>query len=280
MPLKKRHRNRIILLCLAALLPVCASCGETPLGGTPAPMPTPTGASEPAKGTPAPTPSETPTASPTQERYDITELDGIASANDVLPAYASYEDARAAGTEVIGWLTLPNTSIDYPVCLNDTDETYYMDHNSEGKLSKYGAIFMDTRNADLAQQQHILIYGHDMRNGTMFHDLANYKQKTFFDQNRYITLLWNDTETVWQIFLATVIGDYDVEFASTRFESGNAFASFMESLRAYAEMVSHSIIDDRITIGPNDQVLTLSTCTYRPPDSKEQRFIVQARRIR
>ena len=54
----------------------------------------------------------------------------------------------------------------------------------------------------------------------------------------------------------------------------------MADMKAYARMVATSIVDESITIGPNDQVLTLSTCTYQPPESKEQCFVVQARRIR
>ncbi len=231
-------------------------------------------------GSPMPTPSATP------EGYAAAELDGVAGPDDVLPVYASYEEAAQASAdargvcETVGWITVPNTSIDYPVYLNEEDGEYYLDHNGEGMVSKYGAIFMDTRNADPAQQQHVLIYGHDMRNGTMFHDLESYTQQSFFEENRYITLIWNGVETVWQVYLAMPLTSYNVRFTWTRFESGDQFAEFIADMRAYAEMISASIVDGSVAVGPNDQVLTLSTCTYRPPESKEQGFVVQARRIR
>lgn len=289
-------RNRILTLLFAAFFFLFAGCNGAPSATTPAPLASPSPSSSPiAETTPAVTPNTfpSPTAtpelspSPTPEGYDLTELDGIAGPNDILPTYSSYEEAKKASVdarggvcEVVGWITIPNTAIDYPVCMNETDDEFYLDHNSEGMLSKYGAIYMDARNADPAQQQHVLIYGHDMRNGTMFHDLSNYRQRAFFDENRYITLIWNDVETIWQVYLATPITDYNVRFTWTRFQSGNHFAEFMADMKAYARMVATSIVDESITIGPNDQVLTLSTCTYQPPESKEQCFVVQARRIR
>ena len=284
----KQAYSRMFSLLFIAFFLLCAGCDGTPSSVTPAPpataAPTPDTTFTPAR---TPAGIATPTPSPSPDGYDSTELDDIAAPGETLPAYASYEEARQAsidargGTcEVVGWITIPNTVIDYPVYLNETDEAYYLDHNSEGEVSKYGAIFMDTRNADSTQQQHVLIYGHDMRNGTMFHDLANYKQKAFFDENRYITLLWNDVETIWQVYLATPITDYTVRFTWTRFQSGDHFAEFMADMKSYARMVSSSIIDESIVIGPNDQVLTLSTCTYRPPEAREQCFVVQARRIR
>lgn len=183
----KQAYSRMFSLLFIAFFLLCAGCDGTPSSVTPAPpataAPTPDTTFTPAR---TPAGIATPTPSPSPDGYDSTELDGIAAPGETLPAYASYEEARQAsidargGTcEVVGWITIPNTVIDYPVYLNETDEAYYLDHNSEGEVSKYGAIFMDTRNADSTQQQHVLIYGHDMRNGTMFHDLANYKQKAF-----------------------------------------------------------------------------------------------------
>ena len=150
----KQAYSRMFSLLFIAFFLLCAGCDGTP-----------------SSVTPAPTATAAPTPSPSPDGYDSTELDGIAAPGETLPAYASYEEARQAsidargGTcEVVGWITIPNTVIDYPVYLNETDEAYYLDHNSEGEVSKYGAIFMDTRNADSTQQQHVLIYGHDMRN--------------------------------------------------------------------------------------------------------------------
>ncbi len=207
---------------------------------------------------------------------------------DVLPIYETFNEARLANadaradfSDVIGWITIPDTMIDYPVCQSDdTDDDYYLDHNVEGRVSKYGAIFMDSRNADEDQRQHVLIYGHNMRNGTMFHDLMNYKQQEFFDGHRYISLYWNGEETTWQVYLASTIASANVRFTWTRFQSGDHFAEFMADMREYAKSVSPSIIDESIAIGPRDQVLTLSICTYAAPDAKEQNFVVQARRIR
>ena len=145
----KQAYSRMFSLLFIAFFLLCAGCDGTPSSVTPAPpataAPTPDTTFTPAR---TPAGIATPTPSPSPDGYDSTELDGIAAPCETLPAYASYEEARQAsidargGTcEVVGWITIPNTVIDYPVYLNETDEAYYLDHNSEGEVSKYGAIF-------------------------------------------------------------------------------------------------------------------------------------------
>ena len=287
--MNKRLFNRILPGLCAALALVCAGCdGVLPPAATPSPFESAPPALSP--GTAGSTPGPSPTAAPEQpagDGYELAELIGIPAPEDVHPVYNSYGEACVAAARVpdskgsvIGWITIPGTAIDYPVCQSSADDdTFYLDHDLEGRVSKYGAIYMDTRNAEHDQRQHVLIYGHNMRNGTMFHDLMNYKQQEFFAEHRYITLLWDGEETLWQVYLASSILSANVHFSTTRFGNGTRFASFIEEMRSYAESASPSFVDPSITVGPKDQVLTLSICTYAPPDAREQGFIVQARRI-
>ena len=125
---------------------------------------------------------------------DYSSLDGVAEPGDVLPIL-TYDEARQQNRDVIGWISIPGTSIDYPVVRTDDNE-FYLNHNVLKEESKHGAIFMDFRNADRGQQKHIILYGHDMKNGTMFHGLLNFKQKSFFSENRIISFNWDGTDTM------------------------------------------------------------------------------------
>ena len=116
--------------------------------------------------------------------------------------------------DFIAWLSIPGTPIDYPV-VRAADNDYYLGRDVEKRKSAYGAIFMDFRNADPAQQKHIILYGHNMKNGTMFHDLMNYKQKSFFDEHRIINLLWDGVDTQWEIFVAYIIKPNTIYHIST-----------------------------------------------------------------
>ncbi len=278
-----------LLLCLVACL--IAGCSRaanvlptnTPIQAKATIAATPSPSARPAntpEATPTFLPGETDDAepAPTEHEYTEDELNGIAQAGDVLPTL-EYEDARDMNPDVVGWISIPGTSIDYPVA-RCGDNEYYLGRNVEKQKSRYGTIFMDFRNADDDQQKHIILYGHNMKNGTMFHDLMNYKQKDFFNENRFIYFLWDGTETVWEIYLATIIPNTDgftINYIATRFSDDNNFSNYMAEMIAYAKTVSPSLIDESTVITATDQVLTLSTCTYEYDNS---RFAIQARRIK
>ena len=228
--------------------------------------------------TPAPTatPAAVQATADDEEPYSPQELNGIAGPDDVLPMHDSYEEVKAINDDVIGWITIDGTVIDYPV-VRAADNDYYLGRDVEKRKSAYGAIFMDFRNADPAQQKHIILYGHNMKNGTMFHDLMNYKQKSFFDEHRIIDLLWDGVETQWEIFVAYIIKPNTIYHISTAFTDDQHFADVMNQTIEYAKTVKPSNADPDVTIKPSDQVLTLSTCTYEYDDSF---FAVMARRIK
>lgn len=226
--------------------------------------------------TPARTPS--PTSEQKGEAVDYSSLDGVAEPGDVLPIL-TYDEAREKNSDVIGWLSVPGTGIDYPVVRTEDNE-FYLNHNILKESSKHGAIFMDFRNADKSQQKHIILYGHDMKNGTMFHELMNFKQKSFFSENRIVSFNWDGTDTMWEIYLAATIPMVDghrINYIETRFASNSAFEEYMADMAAYARTAPSSTVSDSIVIGQTDQVLTLTTCTSEPDGS---RFVVQARRVR
>jgi len=266
--------RRRFSLCMIIATLLCAIVGCQKSGpaaapaATPAPVPTPVPTPE-YQLSPAPVDSASPTPIPGEA------IDGVADPDEVLPQFASYKEAKAINEEVIGWITVPNTKIDYPV-VRCNDNEFYLTHNVEKDDSDYGAIFMDFRNANEGQQRHIILYGHNMKNGTMFHDLNNYKQRSFFDENRVITFLWDNVETKWEIYAAYVIKNNDVYYIHTRFGSDENYVEYMNALIDYAKNSKYSVVDEAVTIKASDQVLTLSTCTYEYDNS---RFAVSARRI-
>lgn len=272
----------ITLLLSVALLAAAFSCAPLPTDVEPETTSTPEATKTPME-TPDPVTPAPVTPAPTPESQ---EPDGVAGPMDVLPSLKSYREAKAINDEVIGWITIPNTNIDYPVVRGD-DLLYYTTHNVEKEDSKYGAIFMDFRNADPKQQRHIIVYGHNMKNGTMFHDLNNFKQRAFFMENRIITFLWEGVETQWEVYAAYVVEENEAYYIRTRFDPDQRelkrfqtqdefFVEYMNALLDYAKSSKYSVVDDIISIKATDQVLTLSTCTYEYDNS---RFAVSARRI-
>ena len=265
----------VMLVMLTAFLFACTP--QTQPGVEPSPTP------QPPVESPAPSKtigqvghSPAPSASGSSE-IPVEEIDGAADPDDVLPPTRAYDEYKKLNSDVIGWITVPNTQIDYPV-VRAADNEYYLTHNVEKKKSKHGAIFMDYRNADKEQQYHIILYGHNMKNGTMFHDLNNYKQRSFFEKNRVITFNWDGQETKWEVYLAFVWHGGPV-YWHTRFNiktPAENFAEYMNEVVSYMKSEKYTVYDDTVTIKPSDQVLTLSTCTY---EYDQSRYVVSARRI-
>ena len=223
------------------------------------------------------TPDATQTPEETQEPdpfADFETPDGIPDEGDEGQSEKhnyerDYQSYASKNSDVVGWISVPNTMIEYPVVITDNND-YYLYHNYDKEESKSGAVFMDYRNADFENSRHVIIYGHNMRNGTMFHDLSSYKLKDFFDQNPVITLYYDGVKYEYEVFAAHVVLA-DINFIKTNFDSDQEFVDY------FAELKSYSKFENDVQVGASDQVLTLSTCSYEYDDS---RFVVQARRTR
>ena len=271
----RKCSSLLLALLMAALLVVMPGCTSSEQSGdvvdlqTQQPALTPEPVITPSTPVAESTPGVTATAIP------LEELDGVAGPDDVLPPVMTYEEYKAKNSDVVGWITVPNTKIDYPV-VRGKDNEFYLVHNVEKESSKHGAVFMDYRNADPQQQRHIILHGHNMKNGTMFHDLNNYKQRSFFEQNRTITFIWDGVVTKWEVFAAFVWPGDNSNVYETRFYDDQDFANYMKDWIDFVSNVKYSIVEKSVTIQPSDQILTLSTCTYEYDNS---RFLVSARRI-
>ena len=130
-------------------------------------------------------------------------------------------------------------------------------------------VFMDYENDTDTIGRNTVLYGHNMRNGSMFHNLRYYRDKQFYEDHRYVKFSTLYEETVWEIFAV-----YDTTIAfnyiQVRFRDDEDFMSLI------SQMYEKSLYKTGIEIGPEDKVLTLSTCTST---NDVARFVVSARLI-
>lgn len=170
--------------------------------------------------------------------------------------------------DVVGWISIAGTEIDYPV-VRHTDNDYYLNHNLEQSRSSHGAIFMDYRNQSLLEDKHTVIYGHHMKDGSMFGELSNYKDETYYQAHNRIRLDGLKQSTEWQIFSVYV---YTPEHQFFQFQ----YADEQEYSNYLQKIVEASSYDTEVEVSAEDQLLTLVTCTYEVSDA---RFIIHAKRI-
>lgn len=170
--------------------------------------------------------------------------------------------------DVVGWLTVPDTRIDYPV-VQAADNDYYLKRNVLGQENDGGSIFMDYRNTQSPLSAHTILYGHHMRDGSMFKHLTKFKERTFAEEHRVFTFETLAESAQWEIF-AVYLTDTSFNYIKTDFADDGDFEQFIDSL------VRRSYMDFGVKPTAADRILTLSTCDYAVSDG---RLVVHARKM-
>ena len=182
------------------------------------------------------------------------------------------EAPEETGPDIIGWLTLPDSAINYPVTQTDDNE-YYLHHLYDGTYNKVGCLFADYENAADFSDRNTIIYGHNMRDGSMFAALNEYAEQSYYDTHK-------------QMYLVTPEGGYVVElfaaFTAKPAESGNDTSPWRLEWKDDGDyttwltaMKERSVVESDVTVTCSDKVLTLSTCT----PGGAQRFIVMGKLV-
>ncbi len=176
----------------------------------------------------------------------------------------------AANADFIGWLRIPDTTVNYPVVqTNDTD--YYLNHTFTGKQSYIGTLFSLGKTDFQTPSQNIAIYGHHIRSNdqVMFSPLIGYKDEAFYaahDTIYFDTLYHAGT---YKIFAVLNMHNGDWEPSTADFNSDDTFLAFVRQAKA------QSLYDTGITVLATDHILTLITCD-RSYGGRDGRLVVMA----
>lgn len=125
------------------------------------------------------------------------EHNGDGTIREEMVQYSSpidFETLQNINPDIIGWIQIPGTAIDYPICWRAGDNEYYMTHSAEGEKRAFGAIMLDGANSSAAEEHLVVLYGHHMRNGTMFKDIVRYTDADFLNAHKSISLFFPDRE--------------------------------------------------------------------------------------
>ena len=181
----------------------------------------------------------------------------IASQSSVQP---TSRNLYLENSDMVGWIRIDGTDIDYPVVQRVDEPNYYLKHDFAGRYTDYGCPFMQADCDALAPSDNLIIYGHNMKDGSMFADLAKYGSKDFWQSHKTV---WFDTElgsSAYEIFAVihtTVQADAADAFAFYRFVDAatpEEFTSYVSACKARA------LFDTGIFAEYGDKLLTLSTC--------------------
>lgn len=196
------------------------------------------------------------------EEHPVPETGGI------LEKYrALYEE----NNDMVGWIRIEGTKVDYPVMQTKESPEFYLDHGFDKSESIYGVPCLDAA-CDVNSSNNLIIYGHRMKNGTMFGNLKYYVDKSFYEENRIIQF---DTLTSSGKYEIVAVFPFDCEHDEFRY---NAFTEMDEE--AFTELMKNvharQYYDTGVEAKYGDQLITLSTCEYTYSDG---RLVVVAKKI-
>lgn len=183
-----------------------------------------------------------------------------ASANDPWEILPRFKKLAAQNPDMVGWLTIPDTTIDYPVMYKTGDNDYYLEHNFEGKYDQNGLLVLDKRCTKKGNDTNNLIHGHNMKSGAMFGALQDYSRKAFYLTHKTImfsNLYEERTYEIVGVFRSTVNNENtdDLQFFDyISIESKDQFNDYIQGVR------EKSLYDTGVKAYYGDKLITLSTC--------------------
>lgn len=183
------------------------------------------------------------------------------------PFFQNTDSVTAAMKQInhdfTAWLYIPGTNINYPVVAADNTD-FYLNHSFDGSESIGGSLFMESQN-QMTEDDNVVIYGHNMKDGSMFSNLKSYADRDYWMQH---PVIWLFMEGIWyeaDVFSCQIKDAGEVQVYDCRFSTD------VEKQGYYDSMVADSLYPTGIKPGPGHKVVTLSTCFGR-----SKRMIVQA----
>lgn len=182
------------------------------------------------------------------------------------------ENFRININGAVGYIYIPDTNISYPVMQSDnSNPDFYLNHNIEGEYNPYGTPYLAAY-CNINSSDNLIIYGHNISGGHIFGALMKYKNKDYYKRNKYIYLIAENKERVYEII--SVIRVNKNEFLYWKFvmaENKKDYDSFV------SEVKQNSIYECENTAEYGQQLITLSTCDDSGGDN---RFAIVARRCK
>ena len=205
------------------------------------------------------------------------EAEGEDEPTRALYVLSDFERLLHKNQNIIGWITIEGTKVNYPVMQSvNGDSNYYLDHNFDQQQDKNGSLFMDDRCSVIKPTANLIIYGHHMRSGAMFGDLDKYKSESYYREHPYLRFNSIYETGTWQImaaFESQVYTDTDIGFRYYDFIDPDNEKDFMAGVN---NMKALSMYDTGVDARWGDRLITLSTCDYEQDNG---RFVVVAKLI-
>lgn len=171
--------------------------------------------------------------------------------------------------DIYAWLYIPDSTIDFPVLRHPTDNSYYLLHNLDGSKGRPGCIYTENYNTMDFTDPNTVMYGHNMRVGTMFAGLHKYEDQEFFAEHPYIYVYTPEKLFVYEVFAAYEYSDLHL-LLNFDFTNEHVFQKFLDDIYEMRSMNCNT--KENLEVTAKNRILTLSTCVTGKDD---KRYLVQ-----
>lgn len=175
------------------------------------------------------------------------------------PNHSDFSKLLVINPETVGWLVIPGTQINYPI-VQAKDNDKYLHTGFNGESSAAGSIFLDYESSPDMLGRNNVIYGHNMKNGTMFRDLLQFKDKDFFEKHRNFQIYTSD-RVINLKAISCYYGKADAGIRKTKFDNQEEYQEFVINL-------IHKCPYAEYPVGAVKSIYTLITCSYEVNDAR------------
>lgn len=179
----------------------------------------------------------------------------------------NFEALQAKNEDVVGWISIPDTNIDYPILHDAEDNEKYLHTDFEGKENQYGAIYLDSDSEQDFSSWNNPIYGHHMKDGSMFKDIVKFKDEQFFKTHQFFEI-YTPERTIHLKAVSCYYTDANGIARKTQFESQKTFDAWVQDRLepcTYAEIPGESV----------KSIFTFVTCSYEKQNARTLLFAVE-----
>lgn len=199
---------------------------------------------------------------------DAVEVDETAVEKEICPITVDFNNLLATNKDVCAWIYSPDTVINYVVVQGD-DNNNYLHHKLDGTYNASGTLFIDCECDPNFSGANTIIYGHNMKDGSMFASLHNYVDQSYYDAHPVMYISTPAGDYKLEIFSCFTC-DYDADTYTLSFASEAEYSSFLN------KMASQSNVKTNVSVDSSERIVTLSTCTYEYDNA---RYVVMGKLV-
>lgn len=171
-----------------------------------------------------------------------------------------FDTLSQMNSDFVGWIKMNDSTIDYPFVQGD-DNAYYLKHLFDGQYNNAGCVFIDVNNNSDFSDKNTVLYGHNMKNGTMFADIEKFKDASYYESHKVINIYTqNQNYEVYPV--AGMLTDGQDSYVRVSFTDDNDFIEYVN------HFISNSTFTSETTVEPTDRIVMLSTCNYDIADGR------------